>query len=256
MAFATLAIAYFSYATLGIVKTGSTQTDHLVEYAQQQSEAAAKIATAADQFKQSVADLDLHGKDAVAAMRDTTKKIDAANRQSEESFKRTVERAEVTDRAWIAVTINPDTQLIDPKTKNAATTRFEFRIVFSNSGRTPAQNVRMVSETDMFPLDTDRTMFTLPLPAFDKQKFTHVQDIFPNSQDYGDDGYDIESDTYQALTSGVNTIFVWGQIDYDDVFGHPHWLRFCQYRLRGGAFGICKGNNYGETEQQKFSIAP
>lgn len=37
----------------------------------------------------------------------------------------------------------------------------------------------------------------------------------------------LDQPTFEAVDKGKFRLYVWGRVDYDDVFREPHWLTFC-----------------------------
>ena len=112
---------------------GGTQTDKLVDYAKTQAQAASDIAQASDDFTDSSKWMEEHMQDAANAMQDS---VDTADRNTQTTIKNaeTVFRAE--QRAWVGVLAVTDI------TGFTETEVWKVKVVFFNSGRTPARKVQ------------------------------------------------------------------------------------------------------------------
>lgn len=106
--------------------------------------------------------------------------------------------------------------------------RFEARPLLVNSGQTPALNVRHQTRAAIIqiPLPTD---IDFPLPLLDGL----AEDILPPNQNRIMSGvvtgYVPEKDIERVLWGNGLGLYVWGVVAYDDVFGQPHTVEFCQH---------------------------
>jgi hypothetical protein len=111
--------------------------------------------------------------------------------------------------------------------ERAKNLKFEAKPVMLNTGRTPAHKVRYRAAAQIL---------THPLPA----EFSfNVETPFVGSGILGLGGNfilnaivpdfvdDTEVPSIKQAADG-RFLFVWGEVSYEDVFGQPHWVKFCQ----------------------------
>jgi len=73
--------------------------------------------------------------------------------------------------------------------------------------------------------------------------------ISPGAFVYGDLTFNATPDLIKQINAGTQRIYVYGRIEYDDVFGIHHWATFCQFYLASGAYTFCP--NYNETDRNE-----
>ncbi len=102
----------------------------------------------------------------------------------------------------------------------------ESTIVFTNTGKTPAVNLR-----------TRATM--KPVPVGDAPDFQHIYSIVPqnhspvapnasiftNPKDHSN--IPLAQDEVDAIKQGAAVVYIYGRIDYEDIFHVDHWISFC-----------------------------
>jgi len=55
--------------------------------------------------------------------------------------------------------------------------------------------------------------------------------------------------SFAAIAGVVRRVFYIGRIEFQDVFGRPHWVNFCDYFLTTGAFARCNSHNEEDVEK-------
>ena len=132
-------------------------------------------------------------------------------------------------RAYLAVVVG-EAVFQERRERPEGDLLFEARPVLVNTGRTPARKIRFKARAALYPI---------PLPSGMNLPET-------GDEGTGDAMLGIEqSGTMSAVVEGfcldeeVNEIkqgilgkrglYVWGRIDYEDVFGDAHYTRFCQH---------------------------
>lgn len=89
----------------------------------------------------------------------------------------------------------------------------------------------------------DTTAFPEPEFTFKPENYVNSGNLNPDSEMISDFRETLaQSARDEILANGVR-IFIYGRIEYDDVFGNHHWQNFCQFLLNGGAFAMCPDHN-------------
>jgi hypothetical protein len=99
----------------------------------------------------------------------------------------------------------------------------QVHTVFKNCGQTPGYDFRIRRKVDIF--DTDAPCFT------EISDRTDPQIVGPDIEIDITALRQIDREEFEAVKSGVKSIFSWGQIDYVDVFGDHQFYRF--YHVNG-----------------------
>lgn len=104
--------------------------------------------------------------------------------------------------------------------------RFEGKPLLTNTGNTPAHNVRYSIKSDILPIPLAHTMdYSLPPPSGKGNLVApHSNGIMGAVVDrtiFDNEISDIKQGKGKALV-------VWGKIEYEDVFGESHYTNFCQ----------------------------
>jgi len=138
-------------------------------------------------------------------------------------------------RAWV-VPIYTGLDQAHPVVANAPLAHF-FNII--NTGKTPAIHVEVVAVIDLYGFDevlplglrnyshesglgTDRRSYSILWPQMLKP------DTFQSHKNkFASRGYFIEDATYKLYTQNKLFVAFFGQITYDDIQGHSHWVHFC-----------------------------
>lgn len=183
------------------MQTTGQQTDKLIQEAIRQSEEAAKLAH---------------------AMEATAKGIDASTKVGMESVAIGTERSAQQLRAYVCVEVG--TAFYQERSKGI---KFAGQTFMLNTGNTPAHNVRFRAKAAVlpFPLPED---FSFPLPSTPSPGSVlgpHQRAIITQSVD--DFVPDQDVDSIKIVSSG-KALYIWGIIDYDDVFKQGQTTRFSQ----------------------------
>jgi hypothetical protein len=103
----------------------------------------------------------------------------------------------------------------------------ETEVIIKNSGQTPALKLRHLGILfpRQFPLSKE-TDLNIRAPETNGSIIT----LHPGESEFGTKfKRKIEPLQYQAIQAGIGKIYVFGKVDYEDVFGASHWTRFCYY---------------------------
>lgn len=148
----------------------------------------------------------------------------------------------VDERAWIGATSISGFPQIGKQ--------LLVTIMFKNTGKTPALkvfpffNYQFVSKGDKFVFETHRkpgNQLIAPnvdipgvIPVANAQTpFTQIDSL--------------------RLRSREKTLYVYGQIWYQDIFHHDHWLKFCYFlepMAEGYAYTTCNENNEPDQDYE------
>lgn len=126
-------------------------------------------------------------------------------------------------------------------------------VTIQNIGKTPAKNLKTTfviepAEKDGAP-NFDYTNDQKAIVGLLSPGVNHKLTLRPvNSRSTGEER-PLTQELADAITSGRTRIFVHGRVDYEDIFGQPHWISFCAHTLFPMAdnFGIWPTHN--ETDE-------
>jgi hypothetical protein len=184
------------------------------------------------------------------AIHESAKAATDAAKAAKDSVRLTRDAMRLDQRAWIGVsTIDPV-----PSIPSEGKT-FTAKVNITNSGKTPARNIISVGSLD--PLESPKlpdfsytnhdrlNMGTLAPGAGGVIPFTALHDITANKD------YVIVHEFLDKLINKQAIIYVSGRIDYDDIFGQPHWTTYCAWLTVpfNGQFARCETHN--ETDDYK-----
>jgi hypothetical protein len=143
-------------------------------------------------------------------------------------------------RAWVVVKgIEGVPQLDQP---------WELHVIFTNTGKTPAKNVRMACSSENGPRLNEFLFKRVPLGKAQTM-------IVPNQEPFCFLAFTtptypkITKDTLDRFANNTLIVSVFGVLSYDDIFGHSHWLTFCRIMHPDGkAWDDCEkgGNDTGD----------
>jgi len=97
------------------------------------------------------------------------------------------------------------------------TNGFYFKLMFKNTGKTPALNV---SESHDFAVGISG------VPTNDPPIQTNSMLLAPDGISFIKSSV-IDAGTVEAIRNGDLPEFIYGKIVYDDIFGKHHWTQFC-----------------------------
>jgi len=236
-AVSTFVIMLATCVTTWAVLSGSKQTNQIVTAAQ-------NIQSALDtqnQQSQSALHETLRGNRRALRrnLAQSQEAMDASNAQSKAALDASIAASKLDQRAWVVVKgVDGIPQLDQP---------WELHIVFTNTGRTPAKDVRMSCNTENRQKLSDFLFKKAPLgnqPTLivpNQEPFCTLTLTTPVTPK-------ITQDILNRLTAKTLIVSVFGTATYDDIFGHRHWLTFCRIMHPDGkAWDDCeKGNDTGD----------
>lgn len=207
---------------------GGTATDKLVEYAKTQANASSDIADAAQQFSDTADDTN-------ASISDATDQLRITANNAKQSLDASIAQFRLEQRAWVGVSSHSVTKF-DQNGVIAA-------IMLSNTGRTPARNVRV-------HVRTAAVNTTLDGPSEDEIKsltahpWEQKSDIppegrmilsineFPSGQNFTTENRTLAEGLkfrFQAIKDGRLHVYYYGVIRYEDVSHRQHSTKFCLF---------------------------
>jgi hypothetical protein len=168
---------------------------------------------------------------------------------SKDNAEAALKQSRLEQRAWIGVTAtiiplknkqaNPLQPLVplEPLIDSA----FSLRFIFKNTGRTPAVNMRPVVEDASMRSQPDQ----IPEPNFTLKNgmLGHPQILVPEASFVSDLPSTMDRKAFEEIITLRRRVFVFGRVEYDDVFSGHHWYNFCMYLTPGGSFANCPFHN-------------
>ena len=253
IALATVVIAIAGGWTWWEAHGAGEQTDKLISAANINAGAAKKSAQASRDFADTAGKINAGIVDAVGKLDAQAQAMEESRISSESASTRSltaiIDNFHQEQRAWVGV----QEAIPKPPTETAA---WNVRIIFFNSGKTPARNVQ--SSTMFMTSD-----IPLSRPTADEVKqleFRPVQSIAPQgrynliigisppaeassiTQKHGNQTLITQ---YPYIKSGQLFLYYFGMLKYDDAFGNHRWTQFCILLANPetGEVGFCDGFN-------------
>jgi len=145
--------------------------------------------------------------------------MERAATQADASFKANIEMSRNDQRAWIGVSaVDGLPKLNEPSL---------IAIRFKNTGRSPAQNVHVLSRYLPTPKGSE---FKFDLEEVPEQS----NGLIPPGAEFSAFAFPgpnptakLKKTDMDAATNGSYVVHVIAKATYDDAFGRPHWVTFC-----------------------------
>jgi hypothetical protein len=215
---------------------GGTATDKLVDYSKKQAEAAGQMAAAAEKFSNTSETAVTEFKKAAA---DSIKAANAGVRTTQASVKNAQAAFREDQRAWVGIGEFGLVEFDESKLK--------VQIGFSNSGKTPALNVRKASRFRLYSYVAEG-----PEPAdLTRFEFTPGSAIPPQGKyilHVGDDEKKTVLAHYASIKNGASFLFEFGEIQYNDISGRSHTTRYCVYLADSNAKQLAFCQRFNEMD--------
>lgn len=144
-------------------------------------------------------------------------------------------------RAWISST----TETAGVPGIPAIGQPFLIRTAFKNIGKSAALHLRTCTVSEFLPKEK--------LPDFkcpsEIKHFVSVGTLFPGSSIFNDlvTSTAIKATDRDKILSNNWNMWVYGRVEYTDVFDVPHWFNFCTHLLSGGGYAVC--DKHTETDE-------
>ena len=204
-------------------RSSGLQAERLIDAANRVDDAAGSFSHSASGINQGVSDA-VNRLQAQAHVTELARETSAA--QNELTLRNTIESSRLDQRAWVAA--EAITAL--PNTFVAGQTAF-LEILFRNTGRTPAKNVRIATIHEATRRGSPPPFqYSAPsrygLMAPNGTAFNHIPVAF-NPLTLAP--LPLDDRSIQQLTSGDETLYIHGELTYDDIFGQQHWTTYCYF---------------------------
>jgi hypothetical protein len=136
-------------------------------------------------------------------------------------------------RAYLELTdievVCPDCATIGPVTPMPYPSQNFVHIRFENSGQTPARAIRykinwwvIPSKDAPLPENFDYSDYSPNAPAL-----VSTSELARDKHRDGGGAIELDIDRFRTATKGTSTIYLYGHLDYCDVFGKPRETAFC-----------------------------
>lgn len=146
-------------------------------------------------------------------------------------------------RAWMGI---PTLEVVG---KVETGTPLVIRLVFHNSGKTPAAYVTAVTIADPKPFNAPPDIALREGEVMRKIGFASPNSGF-DSLVSPTQGKPLTETAFNEIASGRCRIYVHGRIEYSDIFRKEHWMTFCYYLAPdGGTFLVCNEPRYNEMDE-------
>ena len=160
-------------------------------------------------------------------------------RQSKAALDTSIQASRLDQRAWVGVDKSYITRMSDP---------FVSYVDLRNTGKTPAYNLRRASAYMIsgHVVDGPAPAFITTLEKTFKEK-TAKRSLIPGGTTIleSDDADSYVAKEWKAISEGQKFLYIYGRLEYDDVFLAHHTTTFCFY-LRNPAekqYAICEAYN-------------
>jgi hypothetical protein len=154
--------------------------------------------------------------------------------QAEKTFTATIDQFHLDQRAWVAVS--------DIRATNLAIGQpFVVTVVFKNTGKTPAEQMKVASVIDPVaegqkPDFADPKAISRGLLPPNAEANVRLDATSKSASGITEAGFD-------QVNAGKLVIYAHGRVTYDDVFGCHHWATFCYFLHNGSSFGVYQEHN-------------
>jgi hypothetical protein len=232
-------------ATLKEIQKGSTDTHELAVQAKNQADRTKEIA------------------DSALRQANATRALAVAAGVAAEATNMNARLAQLSERAWVGITgleLVSNHPPMPGESLPAVDEMMTIRVRFSNTGRTPALNIRVASTGFIAPVARDTNGYpfgpVFGFPRFTKSDYSIVGNIPPGSLELGRDinpwPHKITAENLKNLREDTHWAFVTGRVTYNDVSNPKvtHWFTFC-YRMMpdGRAYAVYRWyNDIGDEE--------
>lgn len=171
--------------------------------------------------------------------------METSTRQAQTAFEATTRQAEIAQRAWMTIEVHPTST-----EHYQASKPFTVRFRAANVGHTPALSVKRVTYA-IKVYKSEHPTFSIPGTFYAAKDLVYSGNLVPGGFLYSDITLQLSPTEVQDIIDDKIRIFIYGRIEYSDVFGTSHWNNFCDYLLSGGDIGICAQHNDMDNNQPK-----
>ncbi len=163
---------------------------------------------------------------------------------SKVALKQSITISRLEQRAWIST-------LSIPKVKPEIGKQLNIPVAFKNNGKTPADNVTTLvymsmvkkGERPIFSYkDISGQIISRGIMLPDDVRTVEI----PMEWEIRDKLIDgkLTKEMFDILNAGIETIYIYGKISYNDIFGESHWTTFCYIYDPSDGYSItCEEHN-------------
>jgi len=153
-----------------------------------------------------------------------------------------IKRDRLDQRAWVGIIKHGEPTEIVPDVGHF------WYFLARNSGKTPALSVKYIAT---FWAETKGERFVPVYPSAEPVKVTSVTVFQPGERQWLMGGpLPVRRETLEMLKNGTALLYIYGQIQYDDVFGDIHCTMFC-YALNSDLQHLNAYEKYNEVSDTK-----
>jgi hypothetical protein len=160
----------------------------------------------------------------------------------QEGLKETRISREIENAAFVGV----KDHLIESPPLHIGSNKIDIGLV--NSGRTPAFNVTTIQDQSISPIGPVQFIPTLPVSV----AMVPGTILSPTVSTGVAFFVSLTEEQVTAITERKLFLYVWGIVNYADIFGHKHWTRFCMV-YHQGARRLNSANHGNESDYQHQS---
>jgi hypothetical protein len=162
------------------------------------------------------------------------------------------------ERAWIEVLPKGD----DKEALNISFTVGQpvgFPVTIKNTGKTPAKNVtirlfvEIVDASQSPPLDWVSDHTHHPHNQITTGIFfpgAHIDQVMVRTRGKVTDPLVATQTEIDSILASKSYVSAFGIVTYDDIFGYPHWLKFCSWISEKGDFMTEKCTAYNSVDEK------
>lgn len=160
-----------------------------------------------------------------------------AAKATEESVKSGKDATKRQLRAYLAVTIGPAVYQERRDKSKGGDLMFAAHPILTNTGQTPAHKIKFTIKAALLSVPLPKEV-DLPETG-DKDRGESVLGVQQNVNMVAIvEGFCLDEEV-QTIKKGINrSLYVWGLVTYEDVFGEAHLTRFCQQIYWDGANNV------------------
>jgi hypothetical protein len=176
-------------------------------------------------------------------LRDTLTETRKAANAAKDSVEITKAVMQLDQRAWLGVeSIRPE-PLIPEIGKT-----FVVTMKVRNTGKTPARKITSRGRGEPVPKGGKPNFFYENIEPFAAHLMPGGESsvpIAPMTVPGTNTSVVVNKDIRDGLIAGTITVFVHGRLEYEDIFGKPHWVTYCAslFVPFNGQLGFCPDHN-------------
>jgi hypothetical protein len=225
-------------------------TNRIIAAAETQAGAATKIAGAARSFSTSADKIRAETANAVTELKReanvSEKAVTEASQNAKKTLDASISASKLDQRPWIG---GRGATIIQFK----PTDRFQAQIIFVNTGKTPALNVRFCRRLFVSARGELGGPWDYQYPGAPCSDIGALPPQSPFIMEATDDPSYFVEKQYKEIMDGTSFLYVWGYVAYWDTSFVPtpathvgdalpvHWTRFCfEYDRLTSQFGLCQ----------------